>query len=120
MRVPIPNSSFIIKDAPLIIILCPYTSPQCLGYLGFETLTNHTRVSSQHVSLETRYPSSTLLPFLFGGLLIKTEQQEKDTLIWGLLGNLGKGPSKIAGVVFHWRLGGYNKSDPSFREDTST
>ena len=29
------------------------------------------------VRLLSRYPSGTLLPFLFGGLLIKTEQQEK-------------------------------------------
>ena len=31
--------------------------------------------------VEIRYPSSTLFPFLSGGLLIKAEYQEKGTLI---------------------------------------
>ena len=39
----------------------------------------------------TRYPSSTLVPFLFVGLLIKAEYQEKGTLITkGLQGSLVK------------------------------
>ena len=37
----------------------------------------------------TRYPSSTLLPFLFWGLLMKLNSRKKGTLIIkGLLGNL--------------------------------
>ena len=50
-------------------------------------------VSDLHFSkwISTRFPSSTLLSFLFGGLLIKAEYEEKGTLIIkGLLGNLVK------------------------------
>ena len=63
------------------------------GYWGGpqEILATSARSRACCKSLVTRYPSSTLVPFLFVGLLIKTEYQEKSTLLTkGLQGNLVK------------------------------
>ena len=49
--------------------------------------------------------SSTLLPFLLYGSLIKTEEQSKNRgtfIIKGLLGNLDKNPTTNLGIFGAW------------------
>ena len=71
---------------------------------------------------KSRFPSSALLPFLFGGLLIQAHYWEKGTLIFkGLLGNqkveVGYWSTKT--VVGTYYLGGwssqgfYYKTEPA-------